>query len=684
MAITGSDNPDTLLGTVLADVLSALGSDDLLFGYDGNDVLFGGDGDDFLYGGSGDDTLVGGAGEDFFYGQSGNDVASYASAAVGLTLDLTDTMQSTADARGDFFFSIEAFRLSGFDDVLIGTNAAQKVYAGAGNDLLQGFGGADQLSGEAGNDTLEGGAGADTLIGGGGFDIASYAGSSAAIGLDMAQPGLATADAAGDVLVDIDSVLMTAFNDALVLAGAIRHGDGGAGDDDLTDTTGANTLLGGVGNDILRDRGGADRMEGGAGNDTFFGGSGADSLFGGADFDQLRYLRAVRLDMLTPGANLGDAFGDVLDGIEAVAFTAGASSYVGGSANLSVIAAGSALTCIAGSGAEQFSRTSSTTMSLTYMRSTSQVQLATDGNDLVGSLAAAGDRLSGVTTLTLTNFADTLTMTAFSATAVQTLLAGPGADVLGLMLGTGSLVNAGAGDDQITGTVRGGTVIGGIGADLITLNGGGSGAAYAISGGDGNDVMSVDGYTGFGTVTGDAGADIISVGFSGMSSVDVDGGADSDQISVTAIVGTVVGGAGDDSITFNQIVTGAGGCALLGGEGNDTLTYAPFFSQSTLPGNSGLLNGGAGNDSLVGTSDGFTENFVVATFQFDVAWGDDRINNFNDGIDLIALRATGATSFADLTVSGGADFTDISFGLDSIHIAGLDVANFSAADVIFS
>lgn len=681
MAITGSDNPDTLLGTVLADTLLALGSDDLLFGYDGNDLLNGGDGDDFLYGGSGDDTMVGGAGEDFFYGQSGNDVVSYASASVGLTLNLTDTMESTGDARGDFFFSIEAFVLSGFDDVLIGTNAAQRANGGAGNDLLQGFGGADRLGGDAGNDTLDGGAGADTLIGGGGFDTASYASSSAAISLDLAQLALATGDAAGDALLDLDAVVMTAFNDVLLLAGTIRQGDGGAGDDDLTDTTGANTLMGGAGNDILRDRGGADRMEAGAGNDTFFGGGGADSLFGGADFDQLRYVRAVRLDMLTPSTNAGDAFGDVLDGIEAVAFTAGASTYVGGSANLDVIAAGSALTCIAGSGAEHFSRTASTTMTLTYMRSAAQVQLATDGNDLVGSLAAAGDRLSGVTTLTLTNFADTLTMTAFSASAMQTLLAGPGADVLGLMLGTGSLVNAGAGDDQITGTVMGGTVIGGVGADLITLNGGGSGAAYAVSGGDGNDVMSVDGYSGIGTITGDAGADTISVGFSGFSLVDVDGGADADQITVTSIVGTVVGGAGDDSITFNQLVTGAGGCALLGGEGNDTLIYAPFVSQSTFPGNSGQLNGGAGNDSLVGGTIPF---FTNATFVFDAAWGDDSISNFNDGVDLIVLHATGATSFADLTVSGGADFTDVSFGLDSIHIAGLDVANFSAADVIFS
>lgn len=684
MAITGSDNPDTLLGTVLADTLLALGSDDLLFGYDGNDLLNGGDGDDFLYGGSGDDTLVGGAGEDFFYGQSGNDVVSYASATVGLTLNLTDTMESTADARGDFFFSIESFVLSGFDDVLIGTNAAQRTNGGAGNDLLQGFGGADRLGGDAGNDTLDGGAGADTLIGGGGFDTASYASSSAAINLDLAQLGLATGDAAGDVFLDIDSVLMTGFNDVLLLAGAIRHGDGGAGDDDLTDTTGANTLLGGVGNDILRDRGGADRMEAGAGNDTFFGGGGADSLFGGADFDQLRYVRAVRLDMLTPSTNAGDAFGDVLDGIEAVAFTAGASTYVGGSANLDVIAAGSALTCIAGSGAEHFSRTTSTTMTLTYMRSTAQVQLATDGNDLVGSLAAAGDRLSGVTTLTLTNFADTLTMTAFSTTAVQTLLAGPGADVLQLMLGNMASVDAGAGNDQITGTVRGGTFLGGSGADQITLNGTITASLYTVGGGDGNDVISLTNYAGSGTITGDAGADTISISVNGFGGLDVDGGADADQITVTAIVGTAAGGAGDDAITFNQLVAGAGGCALMGGEGNDTLTYAPFFSQSAFPGNSGLLNGGAGNDSLVGASDGFTEDFVFATYQFDAAWGDDTINNFNDGSDLIALRATGATSFADLTVSGGVNFTDISFGLDSIHVAGLDVANFSAADVIFS
>lgn len=75
---------------------------------------------------------------------------------------------------------------------------------------------------------------------------------------------------------------------------------------------------------------------------------------------------------------------------------------------------------------------------------------------------------------------------------------------------------------------------------------------------------------------------------------------------------------------------------------------------------------------------------LQATYLFDAASGEDTISTFNDGIDLIELRATGATSFANLTVSGEVNFADISFGLDSIHIAGLGLANFSAADVIFS
>lgn len=57
---------------------------------------------------------------------------------------------------------------------------------------------------------------------------------------------------------------------------------------------------------------------------------------------------------------------------------------------------------------------------------------------------------------------------------------------------------------------------------------------------------------------------------------------------------------------------GRGG-ALLSGEGNDRQSDAPFFSQSTLPANSGLRNGSAGNDSLIATSDGFTEAFVFAS-----------------------------------------------------------------------
>lgn len=65
------------------------------------------------------------------------------------------------------------------DDVLRGTNHADRLYGGAGNDKLFGRGGNDRLYGGSGNDLLAAdtggdrlyaGRGADTLLGGAGRD----------------------------------------------------------------------------------------------------------------------------------------------------------------------------------------------------------------------------------------------------------------------------------------------------------------------------------------------------------------------------------------------------------------------------------------------------------------------------------------------------------------------------------
>lgn len=74
--IVGTDGPDTLRGTELADVLVGLGGDDRLFALDPayvGDTLLGGPGDDVLSGGFRQDDLSGGPGEDKLYGGPSGD-----------------------------------------------------------------------------------------------------------------------------------------------------------------------------------------------------------------------------------------------------------------------------------------------------------------------------------------------------------------------------------------------------------------------------------------------------------------------------------------------------------------------------------------------------------------------------------------------------------------------------------
>ena len=62
---------------------------------------------------------------------------------------------------------------------------------------------------------------------------------------------------------------------------------GGEGNDVLTGGSGDDTLEGGPGNDTLFGKGGSDRLFGGPGNDILNGGSGVDQFFGGEGDDQI-------------------------------------------------------------------------------------------------------------------------------------------------------------------------------------------------------------------------------------------------------------------------------------------------------------------------------------------------------------------------------------------------------------
>ncbi|MBM9531952.1 hypothetical protein JWG42_17505, partial [Desulfoprunum benzoelyticum] len=143
-----------------------------------------------------------------------------------------------------------------------------------------------------GHDILRGGGNADTLNGGYGIDTADYSASDAAVDIvlwptptNRSQSG---GDAQGDVLLSIENVIGSVFNDELW------------GDNQT--------------NNILY---------GGAGNDTLYGDRSPDTLDGGEGLDTASYRWSsseVVVDLTRQGGGQtqagGDAQGDVLTGIE--------------------------------------------------------------------------------------------------------------------------------------------------------------------------------------------------------------------------------------------------------------------------------------------------------------------------------------------------------------------------------
>jgi Ca2+-binding RTX toxin-like protein len=154
----------TLIGTSGNNALTGGAGNDSLSGLNGNDTLNGSAGDDTLNGGAGDDILIGGSGYNELIGGPGMDTASYATAAAAV-----DVFLYLGDAYGagaDTLAGIEHLIGSGFNDLLIGNDAANQISGGKGMDHLAGQGGADKLLGQAGDDFIEGGGGNDTLVGG--------------------------------------------------------------------------------------------------------------------------------------------------------------------------------------------------------------------------------------------------------------------------------------------------------------------------------------------------------------------------------------------------------------------------------------------------------------------------------------------------------------------------------------
>ncbi len=332
LALGGDDN---IIGTSLKDNL---------FGYAGNDFITGSDGKDVISGGAGHDSLAGGAGADNLSGGAGFDAGYYASSNAGVTVDLSlsGPQVSAGDANGDI--------LSGIETLVGSATAGDELTGDSGQNFLSGLGGADNLDGGKGDDALQGGLGADFMFGGAGNDSASYA--LAAVGvtieLSIATPQVSAGEASGDVLVGIESLVGSRFDDIFRgnrsdnsffgNAGADLL-DGKGGNDtagyqnssigvtiDLTLTT-AQASAGDGDGDILSNIENlfgsslADRFLGSDADNVLTGGFGGDTLNGRGGSDKSSYAPSVAgvtidLNLTGPQVSEGDGGGDVLKSIE--------------------------------------------------------------------------------------------------------------------------------------------------------------------------------------------------------------------------------------------------------------------------------------------------------------------------------------------------------------------------------
>jgi Ca2+-binding RTX toxin-like protein len=196
---TGGSGTDTLAGI------------ESLTGSNYNDTLAGDGGTNVLNGGAGADRMDGGAGNDTYYVDNLGDLVTERASGG------TDLVQSTLSAYTLGAEVENGMIVTTATASLTGNGLANTLYAGAGNNILNG------------------GAGTDTV---------SYSQAAAAINVSLA---LATAQATGgsgsDTLVGIENLTGSNFNDT------------------LTGNSGANTLNGGAG---------ADRMAAGDGSDNYY------------------------------------------------------------------------------------------------------------------------------------------------------------------------------------------------------------------------------------------------------------------------------------------------------------------------------------------------------------------------------------------------------------------------------
>jgi Ca2+-binding RTX toxin-like protein len=689
--LNGDDGDDSLLGSDGSDVLhGGSGSDtldgglafDRLYGGAGADSLRGGEGNDRLDaqgyehslidyyptlqvdeydtvnqldGGAGSDTLVGGNGRDFLDGGTGADSLG------GNFGDDTYVVDDIADSVTE----LNSTELGGIDAVW-----SKLSFYALGDNLenlrLLSTGPATGLGNSLQN-VIYAGDGDNLLDGAGGNDTASWRYASAGVTVSLAITGAqATGGSGNDQLANMESLEGSAYADVLTgnaASNGLLGGDGndsvraGDGNDTLAGEGGADTLAGegghdsldgGDGNDLVLGGTGFDTLRGGAGNDTLSGDVGDDAFDGGTGIDTVTYASATGAVTAWLGAGgsgaegydtysaieqlVGSAFGDVLTGYlgeDTLWGGAGDDALAGAEANDSLLGEAGNDVLDGGEGNDSLAGGAGNDTYHVDAVGDLVVEGANAGIDLVSS------RVSYVLGANLENLrlADDWSLDGTGNTLANTFFAGSGNNVL----------NGGTGTDTVSYAYA---------ASGIT-------AWLALTGAQATGGSGSDTYASIENLAGSAFNDVLKG--NGLANV-LDGAAGADALNGGAGNDTLLGGADDDVLDGST-----GDDRLDGGFGVDTASYASAVAGVTvnLAYVTAQATGGSGTDTLLNV-----ENLVGS------AYADTLRGN------ALANRIEGGNGSDWILGGGGADVLGGGIGADIFVLASTTESAVGALDTV--
>jgi Ca2+-binding RTX toxin-like protein len=662
--LNGKGGNDLLFGGDGNDTLIGGAGDDQMFGEAGNDVMIWnpGDGTDLMEGGAGNDTaeVNGGNGAEVFtLSPNGTRVRFDRVSPAPFSLDIGTTENLVLNMNGgDDVFTASNGLASLISLTVDGGDGNDTITGGDGNDTLLGGNGNDLITGGRGNDvarlgngddtfvwnpgdgsdTVDGGDGNDTLVFNGAdinenFDISANHGRvkltrnvgnvtmdlgsieqisvTARGGADNINVGDLTGTGTKEVDVDLAStpgtnlgdgqadkvtVNGTAGNDAVQVSGTAGSiaVTGLAATVNIAGAEAANDQLiidGGDGNDVITAVGLAAgavllTIDGGAGNDTITGSAGADVLIGGDGNDIVTGGHGNDVAFLGNG---NDTFiWNPGDGSDVVEGEAGTDTLVfnGASANekIDISANGQRVRLTRDVG--------NVTMDLNGIE---HIQVAT---------------LGGTDTVTVNDLTGTdVKQVAIDLSATSGSGQGDGqTDTVN--------VNGTAGDDRISVSSSGSSVVVNGLAAQVTIKGVDAGIdQLVVNGGAGDDVINASGLR------------------AGLVNLTINGGDGNDTITGSAGNDTVIGGHGNDVASM--------------GAGDDTFVWNPGDGSDTV-------DGGAGNDTLlfnganIGENIEFAANGRGATLTRDVAGITMNLTNI-ETIDVNALGGADTITVDDLS-----------------------------------